>query len=660
MVYGETSSRELAPGWRIGSISILADRIEVTLNGPSDTPTVVFALGEAQSPGAVLGRTRSFTVWLEEPSSEESRHVARNLFADVDNRDDGRMLRLVQPSASGSVRKASPGQTNVDALFRAFRWGALLVFLAIGLKQAIAARGLPSATVWIALFGLFGVALALRLWVPAWAPLHANSHGIDEIRGLAGHPHVYGAFTEVDLYSTAWRQWIRALIAPFGGQTSAVLAATATLGALSVIALGLAARVAFDSWAVAGLAGIAVALHPSHVVLSLSESPWVGAMLLWSVAVTTGAMALSENTNRRTPWIWATALSLAAAAELRMFTLALPASALIVLAGVSGWRRLTRSDVFHVAAGTVVVAVVSMFHLRALLPMIEVGPQRLAGFNTPLALFFSPNNILAHAELAPLGLVVLAGLAFVLMLVFRELRKAGALLSAYAVLAIPGFTVIACRTDMIRYQTPVQFVLILMVATGVEALCRRIEAPFQKAAWVFVVSVVGLTSWPGLTAASRRSFDERSFELVADIHDALPRKLVVFVPPHKMGDGRVWSDFPAYLLRERGVDVEVREISAESSRSAKRPEVCYAYIAPDCYEFTEEEIAAGEPGKRFSFAGERVRRDCEPLARLISPDAVHATETATIVDVPWRDRLFHRVVAERALVGLFACGSDEF
>jgi hypothetical protein len=366
-----------------------------------------------------------------------------------------------------------------------------------------------------------------------------------------------------------------------------------------------------------------------------------------------GAVALQDSGRRRRACIWIAALALASACELRLFTLGLPLAAVVLLVGVRGWRSLRAVDWLHGALGAALVAVTAIMHLQSISPFIEGSSRRLGHFTNGPEILISPASLLTHADLTPIGLVIAALVGSFLLRRRGNARFAAASWLSFFLLWLPAFTVIACRTDLIRYQTSAQIIFCIL-AGAIGAACTDGGGRLQRPA-VFgaVVALVVATAVPGWMSATRRTPDEAAFALVADVAQQLPERFVVRVAPATMGDGRIRSDFPEYLLESRGRDIVVEELGQESAAADQPTLPCYAFIGPDCYDFTGEELRDGFVSTATPFAGEPLRAECAPLTIGAKPGS-DATLTRRVA-VPWPNAEFHHVAAEKPMIGFFPC-----
>jgi hypothetical protein len=168
--------------------------------------------------------------------------------------------------------------------------------LAIGLViAAIAcARELrPSRRDWLVIAGVLAAALALRLVLGVWAPLHINGQGPLWIGAAAGRPSMLVG------YGPGYAELFAPIVAMFPRAPDlAIFTANAVLSAcvpVTAFALGRLAGLPLDR---AGFAAAILVVDPIAVRFAATESYFVPIMAL--VAATTTVIAASVRT--RTPW----------------------------------------------------------------------------------------------------------------------------------------------------------------------------------------------------------------------------------------------------------------------------------------------------------------------------------------------------------------------
>jgi hypothetical protein len=285
---------------KLYSIRITDFVVQLGLEGAQEKGLVELLPVESIGDGEKLGTTASFSVWLAEGSSAALKQSGRMLVERIAANDDGSFYDKAAAISAGrayeqSSRTGGAGSALVEArdlgrldtIRRAVTWAALLLLLGWSILRALAVgwRSRTNLIWWTYLAGLAAVATYLRLTLPPWAPIHANMHGIAELRGLAVPEALWRGPVETDRYGYAYRQVVRAFIGPWDGQVRAALGFSAVAGGLSVIPLAIvAARLLRSRWA-GVVAGVALAVHPAHIILSKSETPmaccsWQGSLAL--------------------------------------------------------------------------------------------------------------------------------------------------------------------------------------------------------------------------------------------------------------------------------------------------------------------------------------------------------------------------------------------
>ncbi|MDF1562783.1 MAG: hypothetical protein P1V51_07055 [Deltaproteobacteria bacterium] len=620
---------------RLGDVKIEQARIVVALQGPEGEGEL-FLLPVAG--GAAPLATPSFEVQLPPDAPPAFEAAARAFIERLRARDDGSFARRV-----GALRAALQADPESEVVPEPTREPLLPQWLVVETFFLLAAllllgdllrawrRAPPPGRLLAATGGLFLLALLGRLLLPPWAPLHADRHGVLELGGLAGLWPGEG-LARAELYGPAYRR----LLAPAAALLQSPdwpLFAAAVAGALSVPALLLLARRLTGSWAVGGVAALGLALHPGHLRLSLSESPWPLALLLFLGGSWALARGLNEGLSLpdRLLRLGGGTLAVAVAVQLRVVTLLLgPLALLLALAACRGPRR---PALLRLLAPALLLGGVSLAHLYTLGGHLAEGAERGAGSDLSTV-----GQMLGQSSELASPLLLLLALLGVLTLLYRRRPLLGlTLLAAPLLLTLPSWKVaLTCRTDLIRYQSAPHLFLLLAAAALV-----LLAPPLRQRAMTLGVglALVG-ASLPGL-----------SFTLPADLHDLaflqvresvahLPGALRVVSAPRWSPGRRVQLAFPAYLLEAAGKRVETGEDGALP---------CFVYLDSGCYGFTREELEAGEPPR---LGGEPLRPDCAAL-----PFEAPTRETPLARRHPARfaDRDFHRLPARRPWLGLLPC-----
>lgn len=668
---------DLGGGVEVGEVAILPDRIEVRLRREERAVARVWlAPPEATLEAERAGRTASHAIWIADGTGTPgAREAVAALVARVASRDDGefweRALSLGPPDEEAT--RAPPDAASRDWLARtdaprhAACWlalAALLIFLARRDPALLSPRSRAQR---LALAGILALGLALRLTLPSWAPLHANEHGIDELRALAGatSPSDEDAAAR---YGDAYPMLVRALLSPLGVAPDAVLVLAAIAGVIAIALLHRVAARLFPGrpWAPA-LVALALAVHPAHVRLSLSESPrpLAGALLLLGVLL--GLRALAAQGSVRVAAIGGAAIALAIASELRVITLALPiAGALFVAAAAwgSARARLDRRAVRAAIAGAALVALTGVRHVVALRPILDDASDRSAGLELARRLTESDTDALLDPGLTAPLLMPLAALGALFLWRSGRRRAVVACALALVVLVPPSLVVCACRTDAIRYQSEAHFFVVLALAglapRGLAIALARVARPsrlvgaWARSAWGVAPALLVLSALPGLADVASPDVHAQAIAIARATARSGSVPAVVVVPPREMReDRRVRSSFPDYLFvttRAASAPRVARGLPVEAGERGR--DRCAIWIGPACWSFTHDEIAAERSG--VALAPGPMRRECVEL--LGGPEAAgDALAGLEPVSVPHRDREFHRIPAARPRLGLAPC-----
>ncbi|RMG12852.1 MAG: hypothetical protein D6729_16025 [Deltaproteobacteria bacterium] len=573
-----------------------------------------------------MGRTASFDVVRQAGPAA----VARALLERVRARDDGTLRRIARSSHSERLASAPAGPPRGhrgppplwEHLFRAAVW---LSLLGLGVWLFVRSRPRPGRVALYLL--LFAAALAVRVALVPFGPLHTNGHGVAEIRGLLG---LGSGVDEAYLYGAAWpslMRWLRV-------ETVDGLAwVTAFLAAASVVAAAWAAEVLWRSRLAAVFVGVGLGLHPAHVLLSRSETPWPLAGALLAVAVGAGAHALGAGSHRRA-WGWLAVLAAALASELRVYTLLLPPVAAVVLWAARPARAERRPGDRRrwpvLLPGVVFLLAVAVHHVWTLMPMFEGTGERLSLLAPWDRVLLS---LPADPHLAPVALLP-AALLVPLARSGRSRRLALACLGAFLILGAATLAIAACRSDVIRYQTAPQILLLWAAAGLARAQARSTAAVLAPRALLLALAVSAL---PGLKAQRIPDLDRAGFLATLAGIERMEGPVTLRLPPRRMGtEGRVLYASAEFLARLRGL-----------ARGEGR---CYVHLPPACWRFTQEEVAGGRVRAAPRYGGAPLRPECARLGPA-PPPAPLLRHTP----VPWRKREFHRVPAPKVWLGWAPC-----
>jgi hypothetical protein len=623
---------------------------------------------DASAEGEEVGRSRSFSIRLVEGSSPVIRGAARELAGRVQAHDDGTFYAKAErlrsristsearehhPDGAGFVSLGSPEATArehglVDSARRLLGWLALVILL-IPLSLAAVRRwwSARDARWWfIGLGALCALAIVVRVVVPPWAPLHANAHGIAELRGLASPSSNWMGPVESDRYGAAWRQLVRGVIQVWNGGATSVFAFSAVLSASAVLLLGLFAYQLTESRAASLVAAAGLAVHPAHVALSPSESPMGFAGMLFLLGLIAACAAPTLQGRLRIFAWWSSGLALAAASELSVVTLLLPVAALLVVAGMQGARLWQERWSWILPA--LLVAVTMCLHLAALGPILDEAGARRAGplLQALIVGWKGHRNALLDATLSSPLLLPLALAGIVALALRGTWTRAFGLVAASAIL-IGGCSVIAvCRTDVIRYQPDGE--LLLFALAGATVLLAPFRVRSATAGLLGLLFVA--TSGRGLASVRTPLLDASAWKIIRAAEPELPPAATVHLASRRMAGGMVLNDFPEFLLQARGHRVRLDE-----RPEAANGEGCVVWLGPSCYSFTVDELAQGGLARAIHLGDAALRPECGALVQRI--DAAHPPVKAEPISSPFpQDEFFES--SGHPLIGLFPCQGE--
>lgn len=628
LVLPGTDPAELVPGVVVSGVRIERAHIDVTLARGDERARVRLVARGSSIETAPIGETPSFTLaWAGERGDPGFERAAAALHRRIAARDRGGFFE----ASAVPARLAGPGSapTRVEPVrpswLAALPYARLALWITLLIAALLGAGRLDRGDLQIVLW-LFVTSLALRVCLPPWAPLHANDHGITELRGLLGH----GEAREAVLYGSGYRDLLRVVLAPTSGWAGGPLVFGAIAGSLAPPLLFLlATRIASLPPLGAAAAGAALAIQPAHIRLSLSESaePLAGTLFLLGLVLATYALEPSASRRARALACVATACAWALAADLRVTTLALPAAGVLFV--IIAIPLYARPPAWALALAIVLVLGMAGAHVVELEPALAAAAERSYDALAGRAL---RQNVLFDPTLTPWMLMPLAGLGGAALWMARRRRLVIASMLSFLVVLPPSLLVLACRTDAIRYQSVAAFFPMLMLV-GLPAIGRA-----RPLSALFIAALLG-SALPGWLDVVRPDAHAQAYAIA---RDAPPPSVPIRILPIEMArEPRVRTDFPDYAIE-----------APERVSTAHVPR-CRAWIGVACWSFAEGERATFflEPGMPF-------RHECVEL--LGGQDAARrALARLRAIDVPHRGEEFHRIPAGAPRVGYAPCPDGE-
>jgi hypothetical protein len=632
-VQGLVTDAHLSGGCEIGSIRIEAFFIDLHLACGKDT-SVLRLTGHEDG-------TAGFVLHLPEGAPAVVSRAAKELAAIIEKKDARSILaRTVQLEASQPLSRITETARPLgllDNLRRALVWAALIVLL--GWLGAAGAR--RASGVWLACLALvFLGALVVRWRLGPWAPFHGNEHGISELRGLVASSSQWQGPIETDRYGVAYRQIAQVFAAFFSSHLRGVFILSMLASALSVIPLALLGAALTGSRPVGAVAAVGLAAHPIHIALAGTESAFVLAGLLFLLgAASLCSLSTVEDRHRRAA-IWLGALALTASAELAVNTLAFPVAGLLL--ALTCFRR---QDARLWFLPLIVLGGSMLLHLYSLWPVLQAArANRENDFADNLRSFVSARNALTTSTLTSPLLLPLS-IAGALVLLVRKPRVGIALIASALVLLAAASLVSGCRKDMIRYQGNGHLLLFIAAGSLLMPLRHRVVVGVASIALLAALLFPTRTAFAALRAPL---LDVSAYRLVEQAEAKLPKDVTVFIAPRRITP-EILSDFPEYVLQERGHTVQVEAMRDGPSDSRGD---CAVWLSPACYSFTQAEVSAGVMSSATKISKASVRSECAPLIRKI--DSAAEPYVAAALPVPFREDEFFRLSGQ-PLIGLFRC-----
>ena len=497
---------------------------------------------------------------------------------------------------------------------------------------------------WLAMLAIFVLALVLRALLTPHAPLHANTHGLREMRELIAGQGALIAYLEVGQYGLAKQALLAPLTALLGGTASALFWTNILLGSLTPLALGLAATLATRSRLTGLLAGLLLASLPAHIRLSSSESGLVAYNLF--LAVTLVAAQVAARRGRVRSFLLCGLLA-GFTAQLHLVALAAPAMMLAAVLFVADRAAGCRIPWPGVALASVVALVVSLPHAVHMVARSgEAGAGR--GSLVSLELWASASNLLFNPRVTPI-LLPLCGLAGLILL--GRGRPVAALVWALVIAGLSwvSLLVCACLSDAVRYQTTPLMLTTPLAAYALARLAgpgagRRLR---PLLAGVALLALLG-SALPGLTLLSRPDNADLEYAFIRRTIPTLPDQATLVLLDQRLAGRRVLTDFPDFLLQEHGKQWRViRQGEVGRRRGAHRgPLILYHGLT--CFSFTNQEVKSGAPGPG------KVRPECHGFRQRHTLRAL-AEERITTRRPHWspRHQAFHMVPARSFTLGFY-------
>jgi hypothetical protein len=480
---------------------------------------------------------------------------------------------------------------------------------------------------WALLGLLIVVSLLLNLLIPPEAPIHPNTHGIQEIRAILD-PGV--AIAQGEFYGPLYVGFMRLVCAMGGWQEGTIYTTNAILGALSVLALfGLARTFGFSTGGALLAAGL-LAIHPAQIWLAGSEGP----MMIYLLLVLSGLTLLTQGLQRgAVGLLWAGSLAISLACRLHVLTLAALPLALGAVVYARTKYELPVGRRFRIHAVLAAVSCVALWgtHLWDLRWVPEAFAGKVRGESSLYQ--FTAGNILFDPTLTAVAVLVLAGWGALLL--YRHNRSLALLLAwAFLVLVPSGLLVNSLRTDAVRYQTPTHWVLFLL-AGAVISFSPQIRRAASKVALAFLGAAIFANAAYGWSVVSQGTIATRAYTFTRQAVATIEGPATLHLPHLEDGYRRLLVDIPIY-------DEPIRVVRRKTPATGD-----LVYLGLDCYR--DPYLFAG----RFNGEGQRLEcaRACGELNRV-------PVAEATLHHNPPRwghHHLFHVLTVDSPTIGLYRC-----
>lgn len=478
----------------------------------------------------------------------------------------------------------------------------------------------------------------LRFLISPWAPVHANNHGIQEIRVLLDNS--LNAIGKSGPYGDTFFILMNILLTIFGRSDQVLFRLNAVFGTLSIAALYLLAKALRFQERTALFAALLLCLSPSQVWLAGTESQMP---LHLCLGLTGLVLLLSSLRTTSAPSLWTAAILVSISATLHVATIPFFLVALAVACSEGLPRTAWKDRGFrsHIVACLILTTGAVCLHALS----IDDGMllRGIGEFDAPhrLAAWMSSSNILWDPTLTPLAVVPLALAGIALMCRQRPITARSLVLAA--ILTIPlSFSVCACRTDALRYQTPTHWIYYLFAAFSSSGPLPGLAKPYlKKALFAAVCLFIVATALPGLTLLKNGDEESQEYHFMRQVADPVGPTTFLWLPA-RTATRLLQTEFPNYvnglpLLRGKDPD----PFDEKDSR--------LVYLGLDCYRWT-----SGEDVTETIDARSGLRKEC--LAACAGSKAT-ILETALDAKPPsWGyQKRYWPLSRQHPTVGLYRC-----
>jgi len=273
LVHANSSEYPLPGGWTIHDCGFKDTDITVTLRSGDNSEAVV-RLSYPWNPiqGKVVENTISFRLEILEAESEDAEKAALDFCRRIKRNDRSYFF-----ASKNMVRR----EFKIQYLFRRYVFTPFIryrlfyifcfIFVLFALKSPVV-RGyfLPKGMYGcLALLAVFVIGLTVRLYVSPSAPIHCNSHGIEEVRTYL-HSSTENIFEE--MYGKVFPYTARMILGFVGPDEKNIFTMNKIFGALTILAIFLFAKGITGSDAAGIFSAFFFSLSPAQVWMAGTES----------------------------------------------------------------------------------------------------------------------------------------------------------------------------------------------------------------------------------------------------------------------------------------------------------------------------------------------------------------------------------------------------
>lgn len=647
IIHTNSAAFPLPPGWEIKGFSFTDLRITVTLkNAGGDESVVGLSYPWGPVSGVVAGKTLSFRLEIIKADSAGSKKAALDFFQRIKRNDSvyffssDNMIRRESWSQFLFQRYVVSPLIEHKLVFASF---IVLIFIVLVINIWKGRRFLlPKKTAALLALAIILLAgLALRLYVSPSAPIHCNSHGIEEVRiFIAFQPSVFDS-----LYGRIFPAVSRLILGCIGPEEKNLFLMNQVFGTFAILGIFIFAKGLTESDTAGILSALFLSVSPAQVWLSGTESQISMYQCIGLSGL--GFLCLSSRT-RNIAVLWAATIMIAFASSLRILTVFIIPIAILtgIYMGIHKNRNVQDRYAKHHIPCLAVAVTWGLFHYLSIPNMTGKGWSETNPLMTFLGIFFDervrPGNTIFDPTLTPFIVPLAAAAAYYYS--WKKNRRFAIYITAAFLIAVPlTFSVLDCRTTAVRYQTQGQWVYYILASALFAGCGPEIFNRKRTAAVVAVAILAAAGSVPGLAMLYKGDEEINEYRFIRKTAVKIPQKTVIRLPVDYAGGGRLITDYPDYINNH---------IVVKGKTQAPKGHRELIYVGLDCYRYKSDKEMVEDllpNGKR---------KQCVKICpgRLVP---LHEKKLdARMPRIGYHQR-FHLLSSSKPVVGFYECIPDE-